>query len=126
MNRREYLEEKGYKPELVKSNVRDLIGLFLLCFIPFLGAFWWFYISMRNIFKFKTKYYIYEEEPIYKIDRRYKSNYKIIGYREVKEYSEYLLKPSKKERIIYITKGIFSLSLSISSFIVWHDALYKC
>lgn len=114
INSRIDLKESGYKPEIIESGPGSyflvLLGGLIL---PIIGPLYWLYLSLRNLFKRYTRFFSYEEAPVYVRDRRYKSGARVDSYRKIKSYSDAVAKPTTGERVIYLFKGVLALAFAV-------------
>jgi len=121
-NSRGALLEAGYEADLFKSgfwsNFFALIGSFIL---PFIGSIYWLIIGLRNIFKTKTEFYGYEKKSVYKVDKRFTTGARHIGYQKVKSYADNSVSATKSERIVYILKGATALIIAFVTFSFWYS-----
>lgn len=116
------LLKQGFKKEFLSSSILENIFLGIGSFVlPIIGTIYWLIIGFKNLFKTKTQFYIYQQQAVYKSDKRYSTGSRLNGYKNVKAYAPKTVEATKSERIIYIIKGFISLVLAYSTFMFWHE-----
>ncbi|MEO6131984.1 MAG: hypothetical protein ABIQ02_09045 [Saprospiraceae bacterium] len=112
---REELLSEGYKTDYFNSSEWAypfiLLGSIIL---PIIGPLYWIIVGSRNLFQDRTKFYTFDQEPVFTSDRRYKTGVRQAGFRSVKRYSDAVISPSGNERFVYLVKGIVALILALS------------
>ena len=116
------LLNEGFKEELLSSSVIMYIFITIGSFaLPFLGTLYWFIIGVKNLFKNKTKFYTFNQQAVYKSDRRYSTGRKLNGYQNIKVYSQNDVNATKSERIIYFIKSLIALTFAYFTFTFWYQ-----
>lgn len=113
-NSRDELIDAGLKPAWIQSNYVLLVVMGLFGgIIPIFGPIYWFYLSIRNFIRNKTRFYEVEKEGIYVRDRRFKTGRRLEGYKTRRKLTDIYIKSTVKERIVFVVKGVLALWITI-------------
>ncbi|ANQ49386.1 DUF4236 domain-containing protein [Flammeovirga sp. MY04] len=115
--------EGEYKSEKLKNSFFLYFLLVPFGFIPVIGAIYWWYVALRNLFKKSVKFYYNDSVPVYVRDRRYKTGRRIDGYRDTKVYTNIRASLSTKERVLFVFKGVIAM-LFASQLIVYNYNIF--
>lgn len=122
---REELISAGFRAELFSQNLIGNMLTFGGGFItPILGPLFLFFISLRNIFRDRTRFYRMTHDVLFVRDNRYKTGTRANGTKTTKEYALETFDPISSEKIIYVSKGIIALILALLA--IWFQySFYK-
>ena len=113
---REDLKKQGYKPEWFRFHLLWYIFIIGGCIIiPIAGILFLLYLSLRNLLKKKTRFYYLSKKQLYIRDRRFKTGQRPEGYKLVRKYAEATAKPIIGERIVYISKGVIGIAITLQA-----------
>lgn len=122
---REELTKAGFKPELFSQNFignsLTFSGAFLM---PIIGPLYLLFISFRNFFKKRTRFFKINQETVFVSDRRFKTGSRPNGSKNVREYAQENVETISSERIIFVSKGIMSLLLTLIA-VLFQYSFYK-
>lgn len=107
----------GYVPEMLELGVFSYSALAIgAMIIPVLGPFYWFYTGLKNLFKAKTRFYTFAQEPASVRDRRYQAGQRQDGYAQLKRYAAGPVPAAASERAVFVAKGGLALLIAFLAF----------
>ena len=107
----------GYVPEMLELGVFSYIALAIgAMIIPVLGPFYWVYAGLKNLFKAKTRFYAFAQEPVFVRDRRYQTGQRQDGSVPVKRYAAEPVPAAASERAVFVAKGGLALLIAFLAF----------
>ena len=117
-------ERNNYKYTFFTKDIQLSLLATLLCLLTC----WFIWIVYFSLFlKYLKKKTItlkgFRDEPVKKIDRRYKVGYKIVGYRRKSYYVDFLaeendLKRNKRKAYFFLIMAIINLIFAIPLYVI--------